>query len=272
MTGIFMDKETLKSFHSWFENYVQSFHSNEPKYQQNIDIKIEHTRRVCREIDGIGQTLNLSDDDLRLAEAIALFHDIGRFEQYKRYRTYADLLSENHATLGVSILRNHRILSALDDSASDLIFRTISLHNRIEIPADEPKRVWFFCRLLRDADKLDIWRVVTEYYHNPEGEKNETIELGLPDTNEISDEVLINVLAEKKVQSTDLKSLNDFKLMQMGWIYDVNFPRTFQLIRARRYMELIYDTLPPSDHMDQLYSQIRSFLDKRIQMNNFNAQ
>ena len=39
-----------------------------------------------------------------VAEAIALFHDVGRFPQYARYKTFRDSISTNHAALGASVL------------------------------------------------------------------------------------------------------------------------------------------------------------------------
>ncbi|MBL7226115.1 MAG: HD domain-containing protein [Desulfobacteraceae bacterium] len=45
-----------------------------------MDLKADHTSRVCEAIVNIGRSLDLSREDLCLAEAAALLHDIGRFE------------------------------------------------------------------------------------------------------------------------------------------------------------------------------------------------
>jgi len=68
----------------WFFNYVQTFKDGDKELKQNVVLKEEHTKRVCKEIVGIGKQLGLNDNDLRLAEIIALLHDVGRFEQYSR--------------------------------------------------------------------------------------------------------------------------------------------------------------------------------------------
>ena len=62
-------------------------------------LKEKHSLRVCNEILNIGKNHNLTDNNLRLAEAMALFHDIGRFEQYTRYQTFVDKKSENHGVM-----------------------------------------------------------------------------------------------------------------------------------------------------------------------------
>ena len=86
---------------AWFDEYRHRFDSDDSTLQENIDLKAEHTRRVCEAIRDIGRSLCLSEEDLCLAEACGLLHDIGRFEQYRQYRTFADYKSQNHATLGV---------------------------------------------------------------------------------------------------------------------------------------------------------------------------
>ena len=65
----------------------------------------------------------------------ALLHDIGRFEQYRRYRTFADSRSENHASLGVKIIKQENLLQGCTAVAADTIIRTVGCHNRLDIPS-----------------------------------------------------------------------------------------------------------------------------------------
>jgi len=91
----------LPRLKAWFEDYIRQFYSNDPIVQENMDLKAEHSRRVCEAIMDIGVSRDVSREDLCIAEASGLLHDIGRFEQYRRYRTFADYKSEDHAVLGV---------------------------------------------------------------------------------------------------------------------------------------------------------------------------
>ena len=261
-----INKGTVSAFKTWFAEYTKTFQSGSPEDQQNIEMKEAHTRRVCMEILDIGNNLGLNAEDLHLAEVMALFHDIGRFDQYARYGTFSDLKSEDHAILGVKVLRKTGVLEVLDQSTADLIMRCIAYHNRAFLPEDESERCLFFARLLRDADKLDILRVVTDYYQRKTGDRNGAIELGLPDAPEISPEICADLMAKKIVNIAYLKTLNDFKLLQMGWIFDVNFPRTFQLIRERHYIEMIRDALPRSEKISEIYSTVQSYLKDHANM------
>lgn len=256
-------QEILSGLKSWFSGYVETFRSGDPDHRRNIELKVEHTRRVCTEILDVGESLGLNGEDLCLAEVTALFHDVGRFEQYARYGTYLDLVSEDHAVLGVRVLRENRVLECLEPPTRDLILRTISYHNRAAIPQNETERCLYFSRLLRDADKLDIWRVVTNYYTQNNGIRNETIELGLlHESPGISDRVYADLMAGRIVQLDCLRTLNDLKLLQMGWIFDVNFPRTFQLVRERAYLEIIRDALPLSKRVSEIFFKVQSYLEK----------
>lgn len=225
-----MDLRTfLPHLKLWLKNYINGFASKDPNVQGALDLKQAHTERVCDAILDIGRHEGLSNDDLALVETAALLHDISRFEQYRKYKTFSDVRSEDHALLGVKIIYENNVLQDIDPEKARVIIRAVEYHNKAALPHGDNSRDLFFMKLLRDADKLDIWHVVTDYYGNAHKVRNPTIELNLPDKSGISDSVCWSLMKGNIVQMRDLETLNDFKLLQMGWIYDVNFRRTFQL-------------------------------------------
>ncbi len=261
MRRISLGKECLSDLKNWFANYASTFRSDDPEVRRNIDLKKRHTKRVCQEILHIGEREGLSDDELRLAETIALFHDVGRFEQYARYRTFMDGKSENHAELGIKIIEKFGVLDSLDNAAKEIVLRAVKYHNRPSLPREESDTVLLFSKLIRDADKLDIWKVVTDYYHRKETKRNAAVELDLPDTPGFSEEVLQSLADKRIVNMKDVKNLNDFKLLQIGWIFDINFKATLQRVKERGYLESIRDVLPESKEMDELFDTIEVFWD-----------
>jgi len=258
-------KKTIKKLKKWFTHYTQTFKYGSRELKDNTILKEEHTLQVCDEIIKLADQLGLNNNERRLAEIIALFHDIGRFEQFAQYKTFVDKQSENHAELGIKILKKYGVLDRFEDSTKSLIFRTIQYHNRALLPQEETETCLLFSKLLRDADKLDIWRVVTDYYHRENGKRNGAIELDLPDTPGISDGVYQDMIDKKIVKINHMKNLNDFKLLQVGWIFDINFTATFQAVRSRRYLEMILDVLPEPEKIDKIYSVVHSYLDERLQ-------
>jgi putative nucleotidyltransferase with HDIG domain len=252
----------LNNLKRWFSRYVQSCYSSDPVVQQALVLKEKHSLKVCDEILDIGNKLDMSDDNMMLAETMALFHDIGRFEQFTRYQTFVDKKSENHGELGVKVLQREKALQALDEDTQELILKAISYHNRLSVPVDESPVCIYFSKLLRDADKLDILNLVSSYYIN-RTERSAAVELDLPDTDEVSDEILNSLHEGKMTSMQQLRSLNDFKLLQMGWIYDINCQPTFQMIHERDYLQKIRDTLPASERIDQIYSKLMSYLNEK---------
>ncbi|MFA5087956.1 MAG: HD domain-containing protein [Candidatus Omnitrophota bacterium] len=259
-----LDQEQLTFYRNWFEEYVCSFQTDEPNCQKNIALKKAHTLRVCREIITLAGSLNLNPPDLYLAETIALFHDIGRFEQYKRYGTFWDMKSIDHGLLGIKILSEYQILKDLPSETAELITYAISHHNQAQLPQTGDPRKILFTQLVRDADKLDIWQMVKEYYLKEDRTRNEGMELGLPDTPEISAEIMEDLLARKIVRAVHLRTLNDFKLLQLGWLYDVNFKRTFELIKERGYLQVIYNVLPHTAAVQKIHRILEAYLEESI--------
>ncbi|HOO77505.1 MAG TPA: HD domain-containing protein [bacterium] len=246
---------------SWLEDYLMRFPGDDDDQRRNFAVKRGHTYRVRAEIMALGRNLGLVASAMELAEILALVHDVGRFEQYARFRTFVDRRSLDHAALGADILRSSPALDPLPPRLRELVLRCVSYHNRAELPAGEGRECLYFTRLLRDADKLDIWRVVTDYYRAGPGERNPALELELPDTPGFSDEVCRSLLEERMVDSGLLANLNDFKLLQAGWVYGINFTPSLRAVRERGYLESIRAALPPSPRLDRIFGRLRSRLE-----------
>lgn len=156
-----IDREFL---HRAFDRYISSFDASD----ERIALKIRHTAFVAENSDRIAGTLSLSEDDRDLAWAIAMLHDIGRFEQAAANSSFIDSVSSDHAVAGVKYLfEDGGIRLFIPDgilSAEDLdeIRLAIAWHNRHAVPAELSDRSRLFCNIIRDADKLDIFRVCVE--------------------------------------------------------------------------------------------------------------
>ncbi len=253
----------LKKFKNWFKNYVEFIYSSDKQNKSVYEIKYKHTLGVCVEITDIGNYCGLSKSELRLAESIALFHDLGRFEQYLKFKTFADHKSLNHSYLAIKILKKHKILKDINPGSLNLIYSAIENHNRKEIPFEIMGDELFYSKLLRDADKIDIFKVVIDNYTN-KMDKNEVIELDLPDLPEIIEDNFLDIESGRIIKKENLKTLNDFKLMQISWLFDVNFERSFEIIKERCYLEKIFETLPKNEKLNQLKKRVLTYLENAV--------
>lgn len=257
-----MQNKDLDFFKKWFLDYVDRFSSPEAFIQENIKLKIEHTSRVCENILLLAKAENLGEKDCRLAEAIALFHDLGRFEQFTKYRTFKDSESENHALLGVKILENTGILSRLPLREKDLILKAVECHNLMEIPGctENSREFLFYLRLIRDADKLDILKLVSEAYEKEEEFKNPALELNMPDTPGCSENIVADILNNRMAKLTDTRNQNDIKLLRLSWIFDISFPAAFALIKKYGYLETILYSMPETEEVQMVREHLESYL------------
>ena len=259
-----MNRKDLARLKTWFNDYVSGYYTDDSKYNHPILLKENHTKRVCENIIMLGKAMGLSDYDLILAETMALFHDIGRFEQYAKYGTFSDIASENHAKLSLRQMAIHGVLSENTKDEKRLITKAIAYHNVAALLDVKDEKELFYMRLLRDADKLDIWKVVIDYYHERDNFKSSAIELNLPDDPIWSGKILEAVMNKKIARMQDLKTLNDFKLLQISWVFDLNFAPSFKVVENRKYLNQIEETLPQfpdiEDAVAIAHSYVKSYL------------
>ena len=253
-----MNTSDYNKLKRWFLNYTDSFLSEPNADKENILLKKQHTLRVCDNMALI--STELSDNDQLIALASALLHDVGRFEQLKRYGTFSDFKSEDHASLGVRVLKELGTLHFLAPDEAKLIVTAIENHNKAQVASGLSSRTLQICNLLRDADKLDIWKVVIGYYKKGSEKQNPTLVHHLPTGKDVSYKVYQTLNNQEIVSFSILESVIDLKLVQMGWIYDINTPKALKLVIERGYLAAIYQTLPATKHINELYQMMQKHL------------
>lgn len=260
-----MELQQLKKFRVWFDNYVAGFYGDDEFINANLKLKEDHTRRTCDQMLYLAKELDLSGNQKRIAEAIALFHDIGRFEQFVRHRTYVDGRSVNHCLLGLEVLRQTKALDEVDETHRKWIEKAIEYHGLKELPPDLNGDCLLFSQLIRDADKIDSLYVMTEclrqYAENPVEYK---WEIEVPDKPGYSTDVLNAILAGRPIDYGWMQTLNDMKLCLLAWVYDVNFVPTLKRIKQLRLLEMLVDFLPKTGDIKRVRQRIFEYVDFRI--------
>jgi hypothetical protein len=260
-----MEQEQLKKIRVWFDDYVAGFYGDDAYVNANLKLKEDHSRRTCNEMRYLAAELSLSDNQKRVADAISLFHDIGRFRQFIRYGTYNDTRSEDHCLLSLKVLREARVLDSLEKEEKHLIEKAIEYHGQRELPSDLEGECLLFSQLIRDADKLDVFYVVTEGYKRYRENPDEfNLEVEFEDVPQYSKQIVEDILRGQLVDYSRLRTLNDMKLLQLGWVYDVNFTATLKRIRQRGFLEQIIDFLPGTEDIEKVKAKIFGYVDWRI--------
>ncbi len=260
-----MKNKVIEKLEKWFHKYVSDFYTGDADYDRNIKVKEEHTGRVCKNSVMIASKLNFSNKDFLLAKVIALFHDIGRFRQFADYGTFRDVDSENHAMLGLRVLSEHDILSDFADEEKRIITKAIKFHNARTLPSEKDEYTLFFMKLIRDADKLDIWRVLIDYYITNNHDPNSALDLGLPAGEDYSSVVLKSLYGSRIANLKDMKTLNDFKLLQISWVYDLNFMPTFKAVYEGEIIKTISGTLPCTREISDAVQCALDYVEEKVQ-------
>lgn len=215
-----------------FKQYVSNYNPEDPK----IALKVSHIVRVARKSRILAERLGLSPDEVALAELIGLLHDIGRFEQIAQYDTFKDADSVNHGFLGCQILFGPTgIIRSFAPSSKDdeIIYSAVINHNRagIENPDSMTERELLHSKIIRDTDKLDIFKVQLE-------EPN----IALYGHEGISDDVLTPAVYEdfcrEKLIDYRLRSGSapDAIMCAFGYVYDINFPASLAMALEDGYL------------------------------------
>lgn len=257
-------EELVNQTVSWFNAYYGSFENLDQTQRLNFDIKKNHSERVALLAMTLAEKMKWTPAEADLAYLAGLLHDVGRFRQLSEFNTFNDERSVDHADLGVKILTEEGVLRIFEEESSEIILQSIRNHNKLAVNATLKGKQLLFARLLRDADKIDILKVLSEYYTNKNGKPNHTLTWELPKKPEISKSVLKEVLSGKMVSKKNVVTENDVKVMQLSWVYDLNYKPSFEHLAKCRYLEAIYNTLPKNDVVIDVYRKVKVFLENRI--------
>ena len=249
---------------SWFNKYVDSFKGLTSSQLSNIEIKKDHSLRVANISLFIAEKLELSEDQSHIAYIIGLLHDLGRFKQIAEYDTLNDDKSVDHAELALQILEEESFFGKMYMEHKSVILTAIQNHNKYKIQDGLADEELLFAKLVRDADKLDIFKVLTDYYTNRKSSVSHTLSWDLPKGTVISAPVVKEVLAGKLVSKKNIVSEMDVKIMQMSWVYDFNYRSSIELLLKNRFLEIIYGTLPKNDLVIDIYRKIKVFTENKI--------
>jgi HD superfamily phosphodiesterase len=253
----------FQTYEQWFHEYTRKFLVGSEFDVANVQLKIDHTMRVLEFARQIAAAQSPHGVLTELVHLAALFHDVGRFPQYARYRTFHDQMSVNHAYQGVLTLKRERVLAELPQAARKLVLGAVALHNRRVLPRGLLQELEDLTRMVRDADKLDIIQVMLVHFR-PGVRHNKVVNLELkPDPDKYTPAILSQVLKREMVNYQEMVWVNDFKLLLCSWIYDLTYPVSRRVFRERGYLEEILGYLPQTTEFKRLGQQLREDLNDR---------
>ena len=236
------------------------------KYTESYDLKNshivgkqKHSIRVMEISKQIAEGLNLSQEEIELATLIGLLHDIARFEQYTKFKTFKDARSVDHGDLGVEILDKDIRKYIKTDKYDEIIKIAVKNHNKYAIENGLTKEQELFSKIVRDADKIDIiYEAIEMFWENQESEV---------ENSKISREVVEQFKKQELINKLDKETLIDDVVSIIAFVFDINYDVSLQIIKNNNYINKIVDRFNVKDKKTkEELEEIRKIANEYIKM------
>lgn len=247
----------MEKYKNIFTDFTAPYLQNAKSYEKNdFQLKFDHSFDVFQNSVEICNSLNLDSELAETIQIAALFHDVGRFPQYREYGTFRDIDSCNHAILGVRYILRKKLLLTLPDHRRKTVLAAIALHNRSHIPQNIPANLKLAAEIVRDSDKIDILKVLIFHMKNITPDSNVAL-MGLKEIpGHFTEEVISSVENKSQGSYIHMQCLNDFRLLLLSWAYDLNFEWSRIQMIKRGYVDTIFSQLPKNKRITMLYTPI----------------
>lgn len=245
-------KEALKAF-------ARSHLTGDATNDHFINLKLEHSLHVHQNALQIVKGEGFSDRNARVCHLASLYHDIGRFPQFARFGTFNDRESINHGRMGVLTTREQQLFTDMSPEDMRLVRIAIGQHNLKTIRDDIPEPYATPVKLVRDADKVDIFRIMVAHFsgENPDP----VVTHGYEDIpGKYTPEIFQSVMNDEPGDYSLIQYANDFKLVLIGWLKDLNYRTSLDIINERQDVARLFSFLPDDDNIKSLEEKTKVFI------------
>lgn len=264
-----------------FAEYVRNYDPSDEK----IKLKIDHTYRVAGLCQRIAESLGLSEPDVDIAWLLGMLHDIGRFEQIRRFGTFNDVQSVDHAEFGADLLfkeglirkfaegyyeecelaepenqEDEQIIKNNEHHNKDtgLLEMAIRQHNKYRVKEDLTERQRMFCDILRDADKVDIFKVNADI----------TMEIIYDVTTEelkngvITKEVLESFYKKETVLKSVRRSAVDHIVGHISLLFELVYKESYRQAKEQGYVYKLLNFKSDVPEVNAEFDDMRKYVDE----------
>ncbi len=246
-----------------FREYIRQYDVQDPK----IRLKIVHTMGVVKASQYMARERNLNEEDTYLANVIALLHDIGRFEQLRRYNTFDDAVMP-HAQCSLDVLFGDGLIRQFvpDPQWDGLIYEAIRNHGVYRMPSGLTGRILMHCCLIRDEDKIDNFRV-----------KAEDSVMAMLNVGEealgkepITERIFQDFMNETPILNSDRVTHMDMWVSYLGYLFDFNYAEAIAFLLENNYINRIIDRIEYTNpdtaaKMEQIREKALRYAKRRVE-------
>lgn len=251
-----------------FNNYLDLYKNF--KEDVGFKTKVTHTYHVVENSRELAKKISLDDENIALAELIALLHDIGRFEELKVLNLF-DGTKFDHAEYGVKLLFEDNLIYNFTNETKyyTIIKNAIFNHNKLKIQDNLNDDSLLHSRIIRDSDKLDNFRIETEI--TPEKHFVRIVNsIRDFENSTISDIVFNSIQNHECIKLVDRHTPLDYYICLLGFIFDIYFKESFKKIQDKNYINLMIDKidykLPETkERMNTIKQILNSYIKNKLE-------
>lgn len=199
----------------------------------------------------IATNLNIfNEEEIVIMQLIALFHDIGNFEQ-KNYN-YLDNFEEDSTMKSIEILFDDGLIRKITDETKydNMIKVAIFCHNKDGLPKNIDEKMICACNIMKDVHKLEELRMIINYPYidnrintYPSTLVYNEFKLFRPLKRELSDNNADNIL------------------IVMSNLFGLNYKISYSIVEEKQYIEKITNSLIYEDRkIEKFFKQIEIVL------------
>ena len=243
-----------------FKEYVKNY---DPEDKQ-VKLKIEHIERVSQLAKNMAKELKLSEEDIALAEIIGLLHDIGRFEQIRIYHTFVDKKSINHGEFGAKVLFEDGLIRKFikTEEFDEIIKLAIINHNKGRIQEGLTERQMLHAKLIRDADKTDIFYLLIT------GEEKILWETDNMNNEIVTNEIYREFIENKHINYKNIETSGDILVAHFAYIYDLYFKPALKIFKKEKYIDRLYNRFnftnkDPAEKFKVIHEKAKQYIEEK---------
>ena len=230
--------EVMRELTRLYDGYVDTFREEGGALPSMMQLKRTHTAFVVKNAELIADGEGFDSLERETSLAAALLHDTGRYEQLRRYNTFKDSESVDHAVFSHDIVKEAGWLEAAGARRADAVLDAVLYHNRRDLPEGLDRVTQLASDTVRDADKLDIFRVLEDQVAHTDWRSDSRAFWNLAVSAPPNPVVVSCIEEHRPVDYQHIKSLADFVLIQVGWmISGLVFATSRRLCADRGHLE-----------------------------------
>lgn len=234
-----------------FENYVKQYDMN----NVNVKMRYFHSLKVMEIARDLAiKTGYFNEEEIVVCELIGLFHEIANFDSVNSYRVNEQFEDDSLKTIDVLFKQGLVKDITSNSNYNDIIKTSILSYNKDDLPTDIDSKTRVFCKIIKDAHRIDMFRIALNYPYFDMHIDNFPSAM-------VYDQFKLFRFINSKMTEND----SDEVLAILSNVFALNLKYSYEILKECNYINGVIDMLYFNDKkIETFFKQIGSVLNSYI--------